>query len=67
MTRILAHGALGWFDDLIFLGIVILFLAMMFIAWFRSRGDDFESSDLMPEQPVVDANESDSPERFRLD
>lgn len=66
MTMILAHGALGWFDELIFLGIIVLFGAMMFIAWFRSRGDDFET-DLMPEKPKTDATDSDSPERFQLD
>ena len=63
---ILAHGSLGWFDELIFLGIIILFAVMMFIGWFRSRGDNFET-DLMPKKPKNDPTDSDSPERFQLD
>lgn len=66
MTILLAHGTLGWFDDLIFLAVIILFLVMMLIAWFRSRGDNYET-DLMPEKPKPDSDVSDSPERFRLD
>jgi hypothetical protein len=37
---ILAHGALGAFDELIFLAVAVVFLAMMGVSWFRSR--DFE-------------------------
>jgi hypothetical protein len=66
MTILLAHGTLGWYDDLIFLGVIVLFGVMMFIAWFRSRGDNFET-DLMPEKPKRDDNDPESPERFQLD
>lgn len=37
---ILAHGALGAFDELIFLAVAVVFLGMMGVSWFRSR--DFE-------------------------
>ena len=60
---ILAHGALGWWDDLIFLGIITVFIGMMIFSWFRSRGDDFADSDLMP-PPTVEAQ---SDERFELE
>lgn len=66
MMVVLAHGALGWYDELVFLGVVVIFLGMMFVSWFRSRGDDFEDQDLMPETPTDLAN-SDSQERFQLD
>ena len=66
MTMLLAHGALGWFDDLIFLGVIILFGAMMFIAWWRSRGDNY-ADDIMPQKPKHNSDDSDSSERFQLD
>jgi hypothetical protein len=34
---ILAHGALGAFDELIFLAVAVVFLAMMGVSWFRSK------------------------------
>ncbi len=37
MLAILAHGALGPFDEIIFLGIAVVFLAMMAISWVRSQ------------------------------
>lgn len=62
MIVILAHGALGWFDELIFLGIIVIFLGMVVFAWFRSRGENFSEADLMP--PV---EKETSEERFTLD
>ncbi len=37
MPVILAHGALGPFDEIIFLSIALVFLAMMGISWVRSQ------------------------------
>lgn len=62
---ILAHGALGWADELIFLGVIVAFLGMMGVAWFRSRGMDYDSADLMPD-PSKQADD-DNDERFQLD
>jgi hypothetical protein len=59
---ILAHGALGWWDDLIFLGIIVVFIGMMVFSWFRSRSDDFAETDMMP--PTT---ESPVDERFELE
>ncbi len=59
----LAHGTLGWWDELVFLGIIVIFLGMMGVSWFRSRGMDYDEQDLMPQAP----QESDGEERFRLD
>jgi hypothetical protein len=60
---ILAHGALGWWDELIFLGIITLFVGIMIFSWFQSRGDNFEATDLMPE-PKINTETS---ERFELE
>lgn len=69
MTVILAHGALGWYDELVFLGIVVIFAGMMFVSWFRSRGMDYEDTDLMPqEKPKRDTDIAhNNSERFQLD
>ncbi len=41
---ILAHGALGYWDELIFLGVGVLFIGMMVVSWLRSRGlDDIDA------------------------
>ena len=37
MTAILAHGQLGAWDELIFLGITVLFALIMVFSWLRSR------------------------------
>ena len=37
MPVILAHGALGPFDEIIFIGIAVIFVAMMALSWFRSQ------------------------------
>ncbi len=37
MPAILAHGALGPFDEIIFIGVAIGFLVMMGISWLRSQ------------------------------
>lgn len=63
---ILAHGALGWADELIFLGVIVVFLGMMFISWFRSRNMDFDENDLMP-QDDQQAKHDTGEERFQLD
>ena len=59
MTVMLAHGALGPFDEIIFIGIAIVFVVMMGISWMRSQAltDD--------EEDVEDAATSDS-EYFEL-
>jgi hypothetical protein len=53
---ILAHGALGGWDELIFLGIAAIFLAMMGISWVRSRNN------MSPVNQTADASTPDSPE-----
>jgi hypothetical protein len=62
MKVILAHGALGEFDEVIFIGIIVIFLVMVFFAWFRSRSMNYEEQDLMP-PPSAEQSE----ERFKLE
>ncbi|MCY3798066.1 MAG: hypothetical protein OXG84_09670 [Chloroflexi bacterium] len=61
MPVILAHGALGPFDEIIFLSIAAVFLAMMGISWLRSQQLPDEEMETESE-----SEESDS-ERFELE
>ena len=42
---ILAHGALGAFDELVFLGIALVFIGMMAVSWYRSQHIILEEDD----------------------
>ena len=33
----LAHGALGAFDEIIFISVAIVFIGMMAVSWFKSQ------------------------------
>ncbi len=61
---LLAHGALGWFDELIYLAFAATFVAMMIVSWLQSRGaaDALEEST----EGISDATDADE-DRFRLD
>ncbi|MCY4147424.1 MAG: hypothetical protein OXE95_08960 [Chloroflexi bacterium] len=48
MPPILAHGALGPYDELIFLGVAVAFLGMMGISWLRSQ--QIEDAEFDPRQ-----------------
>ena len=60
MPVILAHGALGPFDEIIFFGIAVVFLGMMGLSWVRSQQ--------LPEEEADEAEAADSSEvdRFEL-
>ncbi len=62
MPFILAHGALGPFDEIIFLGIAIVFLGMMGMSWLRSQQLEADDPEVESEQSPA----SDS-ERFELE
>lgn len=61
---ILAHGALGAWDELIFLGVAALFLMMMGISWLRSRSAPLDEPD-NHEIPTLTPEQRD--DHFRLD
>ncbi len=68
---ILAHGALGWWDEIIFAGVVVIFLVMMGISWVRSRSQppefDATRSDESPVDPARPSTNDEQSDRFRLD
>lgn len=63
---LLAHGALGAFDELIFLGVGVIFLVMMGISWLKSRDvkPEFDESNLPAE--TTPANPA-ARDRFKLE
>lgn len=65
-TPLLAHGALGPWDELIFLSVFVIFIIIMGVSWVRSRAlgdDDLEDGEMAtPETP--DAVDGD--DRFAL-
>ena len=67
---IIAHGALGAADEIIFLGIAVIFIGMMGVTWVRSQSIELEAEE--PEQPAKPKasrkKPSDTaPDRFKLD
>ncbi len=42
---VLAHGALGAFDELLFLAVAVVFVALMVTAWIRSRNSALDEDE----------------------
>ena len=63
---ILAHGALGPFDELIFLGVGVVFLVMIGISWLKSRNiqPDFDEPKTSQQSESADIAQ---PDRFKLE
>ena len=61
MPVILAHGALGPFDEIIFIGIAVIFLGMMGLSWLRSQALEDDEWDAAEPASAADA------EHFELD
>lgn len=66
---IIAHGALGPFDEVILLSIAAIFFVMMGISWFRNRGSipDPDPLDAPELPPIENPNDDDAPSRFTLE
>jgi hypothetical protein len=71
MMIILAHGALGWADELIFLGIAVIFLGMMGITWVRSQSIEVDEGETQKTQPTPTRRKpkqkDEIPDHFKLD
>jgi hypothetical protein len=73
MTGILAHGALGIWDELIYLAIAVIFIGFMAVSWLRSRSQQIETDTPAPPSdsaaPSSDsaAPSSAAPDRFKLE
>ena len=64
-TPLLAHGALGPWDELIFLAVFVIFVIMMGVSWVRSRAlgdEDLDNEPASPESPAAE----DGDDRFAL-
>ena len=61
MPAILAHGALGPYDEIIFIGIAVIFLGMMGLSWLRSQA--LEDDELEDGEPAAAADA----DHFELD
>lgn len=48
---IIAHGALGYWDEVIFVAVAIVFLMMMVNSWIRSRDELPEETTAAASQP----------------
>jgi hypothetical protein len=65
MIPILAHGALGPFDELIFGGVGVVFVVMMAISWIRSRNAPLDYEDEAEQAPTPE-NAADTPDHVTL-
>lgn len=66
IPTILAHGALGSWDELIFLGVAAIFLTMMGISWVRSRTNNPTIDDQTDDSNPAPVEEK-SPDHFPLE
>ncbi|MDZ4770314.1 MAG: hypothetical protein SGJ24_14405 [Chloroflexota bacterium] len=74
-TPLLAHGALGAFDELLLIGVVVAFIVIMGISYMRSRSlEPTDAADLeAPFDPsrefdqTVPVEDRDSSDRYKLD
>jgi hypothetical protein len=65
---ILAHGAFGNWDEVVFLSVAAIFLGMMGLSWVRSRANTPTEAE-QPAQPAEAAApepEPDKPDHFTL-
>jgi hypothetical protein len=62
---VLAHGSLGYWDELIFIGVAAVFIVVMGISWVKSRNTEPDFAQEAPESDNTEA-ESDAPDHFEL-
>ncbi len=62
----LAHGALGYWDEAVFITVMVIFFVLMGLSWVRSRTLDPEFDDEPVKNAETDGTTA-SPDRFRLD
>jgi hypothetical protein len=66
---VLAHGALGVFDELIFVLVGVVFVGLIVTAWIRSRRSEPEAADpAHSDEPLAgpDVPAGESPDHFPL-
>jgi len=67
----LAHGALGGFDEVIMIGVSVVFVVMMGVSWVKSRSMEPLLEEEEPAEPNVkeptDSMGASNEDRFPLD
>ncbi len=53
---IVAHGALGYWDEVIFVSVAIVFVVMMANSWLRSRDEPADETPARPPQTTSDSH-----------
>lgn len=48
IVPLLAHGNLGYWDEVVFISVALIFLGMMAVSWWRSRQLDADLSEAPP-------------------
>lgn len=64
IVPVLAHGNLGYWDEVVFISLAAIFAGIMFFSWFRSRQLDEELNEQSPAPAQAPQREG---ERFELD
>jgi uncharacterized membrane protein (DUF4010 family) len=64
---VLAHGALGAFDEILFLAVAVVFVGLMIVAWIRSRNNADEAETGAITDTETRAAEGQSPSDARPD
>lgn len=67
MPVLLAHGALGPFDEILFIGVAVIFLVMMGISWVRSRNTEPSTEDERGDGVPAAPAEPERPDHFPLE
>lgn len=60
---ILAHGALGPWDEIIFVGVAVIFLVMMVLSWVKSRASEPD----IPDSTNPSQENDSAPDHYRLE
>jgi hypothetical protein len=53
---IVAHGALGYWDEVIFVSVAIVFIVMMANSWMRSRDEPADEAPTRSSLPASDSH-----------
>jgi hypothetical protein len=66
MGIVLAHGALGPYDEIVFVGVILLFAGLMALSWWRGRAAGTPPANAPHPAPPPD-NGDPTGDRFELE
>lgn len=67
MSGVLAHGAVGAWDEVVYLMVAAIFIAIMGVSWMRSRNTEYDFDDEVVADSDFAENDEPAPDRFQLD